>query len=81
MPRPPTPTSLRIREELDQKVVDVERRLGETQAALQPEDWGGFLVVPTAIEFWQGATSRLHDRRRFTRPDAASTWVHERLQP
>jgi len=69
------------REALEQKVHDVEQRLGADDPVTRPEDWGGFLVRPSTIEFWQGRTSRLHDRLRFTRTDAASGWNRERLQP
>lgn len=45
-----------------------------------PESWGGYLLVPTRIEFWQGRRSRLHDRICFERePDGA--WRSERLYP
>ncbi|MGH8047322.1 MAG: pyridoxamine 5'-phosphate oxidase [Chthoniobacterales bacterium] len=45
-----------------------------------PDDWGGYIVRPTAIEFWQGRRSRLHDRFRYTlQPD--KTWLIERLSP
>jgi pyridoxamine 5'-phosphate oxidase len=69
------------REALEQKVRDVEDRVGVDDPVARPEDWGGIRVVPSSIEFWQGRTSRLHDRLRFTRPDAASGWHLERLQP
>lgn len=52
-----------------------------------PEFWGGWLVQPISVEFWQGRESRLHDRLRFvaTRDDAAmddaSAWSIERLSP
>ncbi|MDP9028539.1 MAG: pyridoxamine 5'-phosphate oxidase [Actinomycetota bacterium] len=69
------------REALEQKVRDVEERLGADDPVARPEDWGGFLVRPSTIEFWQGRTSRLHDRLRFTRSAAASGWIRERLQP
>jgi pyridoxamine 5'-phosphate oxidase len=69
------------RDELEQKVVDVAERLEGTLSVPRPDDWGGFRVLPSSIEFWQGRTSRLHDRLRFTRADAASAWVRERLQP
>ncbi|HJZ56591.1 MAG TPA: pyridoxamine 5'-phosphate oxidase [Gemmataceae bacterium] len=46
----------------------------------RPEFWGGYRVLPTVIEFWQGRPSRLHDRIRFTRrPDGS--WLRERLSP
>ena len=46
----------------------------------RPPYWGGYRVVPEAIEFWQSRPNRLHDRFRYTRsPDG--TWVIERLAP
>ena len=53
-----------------------------------PDAWGGYLVRPRTIEFWQGRPSRLHDRLRFVRVgedaarlDNASAWKVERLSP
>ncbi|GAA5144655.1 pyridoxamine 5'-phosphate oxidase [Nocardioides marinquilinus] len=46
-----------------------------------PEEWGGYLVVPTAVEFWQGRKGRLHDRLVYHRPDADAPWSTRRLQP
>lgn len=45
----------------------------------RPERWGGFLLAPDAVEFWQGQTDRLHDRLRFRQTGAG--WVVERLAP
>lgn len=46
----------------------------------RPPHWGGYRLVPEAIEFWQGRLSRLHDRLRYARtPDG--TWLIERLAP
>jgi pyridoxamine 5'-phosphate oxidase len=45
-----------------------------------PPHWGGFRLVPEAIEFWQGRPGRLHDRLRYRR-DAVGGWVLERLAP
>ena len=46
----------------------------------RPPNWGGFLVRPTAIEFWHGRPSRLHDRLRFTARHGGG-WDMQRLWP
>ncbi|MEL4356560.1 MULTISPECIES: pyridoxamine 5'-phosphate oxidase [unclassified Luteococcus] len=45
----------------------------------RPEHWGGYRLTPDVWEFWQGRTSRLHDRLRYTLADG--TWHKERLAP
>ena len=45
----------------------------------RPEHWGGYRIRPTAMEFWQGRPSRLHDRIRFRRN--GKVWIRERLAP
>lgn len=44
-----------------------------------PAYWGGYRVIPQAVEFWQGRPDRLHDRIRYRRE--GSEWVRERLSP
>lgn len=44
-----------------------------------PDFWGGYVLTPDTVEFWEGRTNRLHDRLRFTRHD--SGWAVERLSP
>ena len=63
----------------------LEKRLDEFEqrypgAVPLPPFWGGFVLSPIEIEFWQGRPNRLHDRFRYTRrPD--NTWLIERLAP
>ena len=52
----------------------------ENKEIPRPPHWGGFRVVPTEIEFWQGRPSRLHDRLNYRRLDDSS-WLIERLSP
>lgn len=46
----------------------------------RPEYWGGYVLLPLSFEFWQGRTSRLHDRIRYTHLQD-KTWKIERLMP
>ena len=41
--------------------------------------WGGFIVIPDSIEFWQGHDGRLHDRLKFKKEN--DSWVLKRLSP
>lgn len=52
----------------------------EGQIVPRPPHWGGFRVVPTEIEFWQGRPSRLHDRLLY-RLQEDHSWLIERLSP
>ncbi len=47
----------------------------------RPAHWGGYRIVPSEIEFWQDRPHRMHDRVRFARKDANSTWTKTRLYP
>ena len=51
----------------------------ENKTIQRPNHWGGYLVVPIMIEFWQGRPSRLHDRIRYRLED--KKWIKERLAP
>lgn len=67
------------RAELQAAIAAVERRFGDDPIP-RPDDWGGWRVVPSSWEFWQGRASRLHDRFRYSRA-AAGGWLIERLAP
>jgi pyridoxamine 5'-phosphate oxidase len=45
----------------------------------RPHSWGGYLISPTRIEFWQGRDNRMHDRVEYRRD--ARSWTIRRLQP
>jgi pyridoxamine 5'-phosphate oxidase len=66
------------RDELERLYAASERELGDDEIPL-PSFWGGYRVVPDAIEFWQHRENRLHDRIRYLR--AATGWRRERLAP
>jgi pyridoxamine 5'-phosphate oxidase len=64
---------------LEMKFEEMKRKFADGEVPL-PDFWGGFRVVPTTIEFWQGASNRLHDRFLYSR-SGANEWVIERLSP
>lgn len=76
----PQSRPLADRAELDDLVAEVEERFAGKQVE-RPPHWGGYLVVPAEMEFWQGQVGRLHDRFRYSRVDDAGAWTLERLAP
>ena len=67
------------RDELDAAYDEVERRFPGDVPVPVPDEWGGYLVRPDVVEFWQGRRGRLHDRLAYRLVDGA--WVTERLAP
>ncbi|WP_293870168.1 pyridoxamine 5'-phosphate oxidase [Flavobacterium sp.] len=67
------------RDYLDNKLNELESTY-EGQAILRPKNWGGFLVKPIEVEFWQGRPNRLHDRIRYKLQDDFN-WKIDRLSP
>ena len=67
------------RAELDRRYAEALDRFGTDGPVPSPGHWGGFLVVPEAVEFWQGRPGRMHDRLVYRRCEQG--WSTERLAP
>jgi pyridoxamine 5'-phosphate oxidase len=64
---------------LEERVAELERAHGGGAALARPANWGGYRVVPDAVELWQGQPSRLHDRVSYRL--GSQGWSKERLAP
>jgi pyridoxamine 5'-phosphate oxidase len=67
------------REVLERRLQQLKEEY-ENKEVPRPPNWGGFRVIPTEIEFWQGRPSRLHDRLLYQRSEDGS-WRIQRLSP
>ncbi len=67
------------RAELDDRVAELERRWPPSAVIPMPDFWGGYVLVPETVEFWQAGMFRLHDRLRYRRHGGG--WVVERISP
>lgn len=67
------------RQWLDEHYRESEKQL-KKENIQRPQHWGGYIVRPVVIEFWQGRPNRLHDRLQYTLEDDG-TWNIERLAP
>lgn len=72
-------TVIANREILEQELEKLEKTF-ENQEIPRPEHWGGYIIKPQTIEFWQGRPNRLHDRLRYTLQEDFD-WKIERLAP
>jgi pyridoxamine 5'-phosphate oxidase len=66
------------RDELEQRLRDLSLRYSDENVPLPPY-WGGYVLAPIEIEFWQGRENRMHDRFRYERADGG--WEIARLSP
>lgn len=67
------------REAIEDNLKEIEQRFSNGNIP-RPPHWGGYIVKPVQIEFWQGRPSRLHDRIRYTL-QTEGKWLIERLAP
>jgi pyridoxamine 5'-phosphate oxidase len=67
------------RQELESKLQDLEAEF-EGKDIERPKNWGGFIIKPVELEFWQGRPNRLHDRIRYQLQEDYN-WKIERLAP
>jgi len=72
-------TELSSRAELEEKFANFEAKWPIAEQIPRPDFWGGYVVKPESIEFWQGRYSRLHDRIRYVKED--NNWHLKRLNP
>lgn len=67
------------RDELEQRVAEIEKRFRAEANLPLPPFWGGYRIVATTIEFWQGRPGRLHDRVQYVL--GSDGWTRQRLAP
>ena len=79
-----SPQSQRIqsRDELEELHTELSSKYSDTSVSIpKPDHWGGYSVRPTTVEFWQGQSTRLHDRIVFEREEGSEEWIVYRLAP
>lgn len=75
----PQSVAIKNRSILEERVKEVGKKFGGQSKLPRPRQWGGYAVAPFEIEFWQGRSSRLHDRILYTLVDGK--WKINRLAP
>ncbi len=67
------------REALENKLQQLKK--SDPDSVERPENWGGYRLIPSTFEFWQGRENRLHDRFSYTHDNDNEQWLITRLQP
>lgn len=75
----PQSAIIKDRSVLEEAILQFENKFNENKIP-RPEYWGGYIVKPTLIEFWQGRSSRLHDRIQYNL-QTDGTWKKMRIAP
>ncbi len=74
----PQSQTISDRNYLEELMTDFEKEFSDKEIS-RPENWGGYIVTPFLIEFWQGRSNRLHDRIQYTLDNGR--WIIARLAP
>ena len=67
------------RDVIEENVIELQKSFAGKEID-RPPHWGGYIVIPAVVEFWQGRPGRLHDRIQYTK-QAEGSWKIERLAP
>lgn len=76
----PQSREIAARDMLEHRIQELLKQYGEDDAVPRPAHWGGYIVYPRRMEFWQGRSSRLHDRIVFE-SDGPQAWKKYRIAP
>lgn len=77
----PQSKAISSRAELEAEIAKVKARFGDEGPVPCPPHWGGFRVVPSAVEFWEERPFRLHERRRYEWDQTSRVWAVTTLAP
>ena len=77
----PQSQEIESREVLERADSIISEKFKDCDVIPRPKHWGGYVVTPERVEFWQGRPNRLHDRILYTRSGSTGTWTIKRLAP